>query len=149
MKDVRRIAVFTSRIDFFEYRPPADPAYLAGDIDPQWQHHVFRLDGTRRLLMQQSSGDCIFLTRRGCQMSLEVRPLVCRLYPLTYTGAGIESEPDKRCPVQRFCLGQTIGEAFGISMQQALSWHTDLYLEMKYPEGGSTDENWIGLRPAV
>jgi Fe-S-cluster containining protein len=149
MNDVKRIAVSTSRIDFFEYRPPADPAYLAGDNDPQWQQHVFRLDGTRRVLMQQPSGDCIFLTGRGCQLSLEVRPLVCRLYPLTYTDRGIEPEPDERCPAQRFCQGQTIVEAFGFSVQEVQRWHTDLYLEMKNPEGGNTDENWTDLRPAV
>jgi len=149
MNDVRRIAVSTSRIDFFEYRPPADPAYLGEDNDPHWQRHVFSLDGTRRVLKQQSSGDCIFLTGSGCQLGLEVRPLVCRLYPLTYTYEGIEAEPDERCPVKILCRERTVLEVFGISTDQALRWHMDLYREMIQPEGGDTDEDWSDLRPAV
>ena len=149
MNDVKRIAAFISRIDFFEYRPPVSPAYFGTDNDPLWQQHVFRLDGTRRVLKQQHNGDCIFLTGIGCLLGLDVRPLICRLYPLTYTYAGLETEPDARCPVQRLNSGRTVAEAFGISIQQALSWHMDLYLEMKHPEGGSTDENWTDLRPAV
>lgn len=149
INDIKRIAACTSRIDFFEYRAPADPAYLSADNDPLWQRHVFRLDGTRRVLRQQPSGDCIFLTGSGCVLSLEVRPLICRLYPLTYRDAGIEIEPDERCPVQMLCHGKTVIEVFGISMEQAHRWYTDLYLEMMHPEGGTTDENWTDLRPAV
>ena len=149
MNDVRRIAAFMSRIDFFEYRAPSDPVYLGTDNDPLWQRHVFRLDGTRRVLKQHPSGDCIFLAGSGCRLELEVRPLICRLYPLTYTGEGLEVEPDERCSVRTLCNGQTLTEIFGISMQQAQRWHMDLYLEMKHPEGGSTDENWTDLRPAV
>jgi len=149
MNDVRRIAVFTSRIDFFEYRVPADPAYLGSDNDSLWQHHVFRLDGTRRVLKQRSTGECIFLTESGCQLHLEIRPLICRLYPLTYTDAGIAPEPDERCPVKIFCPGQTVMEAFGINRELVLRWHSDLYQEMKSPEGGDTDEDWPDLRPAV
>jgi hypothetical protein len=149
MNDVRRIAVLTSRIDFFEYRPPADQAYLGGDHDLHWQRHVFCIDGTRRVLKQQSSGDCIFLTGSGCQLSLEVRPLVCRLYPLTFTDSGIEAEPDERCPVKILRRGQTVMGLFGITLDQALRWHMDLYREMKQPEGGGTDEDWPDLRPAV
>ena len=149
MNDVKRIAAYTARIDFFEYRLPADPAYLGAENDPLWQHHVFRLDGTRRVLKQQPSGDCIFLTVKGCMLGLDVRPLICRLYPLTYTGGGLETEPDGRCPVKIFCHGQTVFETFDISMQLALRWHMDLYLEMMHPQGGTTDENWPDLRPAV
>jgi Fe-S-cluster containining protein len=149
MDDVKRIAASTARIDFFEYRAPADPVYLSAENDPLWQHHVFRLDGTRRVLKQQPAGDCFFLAGSGCQLDPEVRPLICRLYPLTYTDAGLEAEPDERCPLRQLCPGQTVTEVFGISMQQALRWHMELYREMKHPEGGSTDENWTDLRPAI
>jgi len=149
MNDVRRIAVFTTRIDFFEYRSPSDPAYFGGECDPQWLRHVFRLDGTRRVLKQQSYGDCIFLTGSGCQLSLDVRPLVCRLYPLIYTDRGIETEPDEQCPVKTLCQGESVLEVFGITPDQARRWHMDLYREMIQPEGGETDEDWPDLRPAV
>ena len=149
MNDIKRIAVFTSRIDFFEYRLPADPAYLGEDNDPLWKQHVFCQDGTRRVLRQHASGDCIFLTGSGCQLSLEMRPLVCRLYPLTYTHKGIEAEPDGRCSVRMLCRQENVVEVFGITMEQAERWHMDLYREMIQPQGGDTDEDWPDLRPAV
>ena len=149
VNDVKRIGAKTSRIDFFEFRQPVDPAYLATGDDPPWQQHVFRLDGTRRVLKQQPSGDCIFLTGNGCSLELAVRPLVCRLYPLTYTVTGVLAEPDERCPVTLFCPGKPVLEAFGISMHIVRRWHADLYTEMMHPEGGGTDENWTDLRPAV
>ena len=136
-------------MDFFEFRPPADPAYFASVDDPPWMQHVFRLDGTRRVLKQQPDGDCIFLTSCGCSLKLEVRPLICRLYPLTYTVTGVQTETDERCPANRFCNGRSVLEIFGISMETVLGWHADLYLEMMHPEGDGTDENWTDLRPAV
>ena len=147
--DVKRIAASAARIDFFEFRPPADPEYFAAEDDPPWQQHVFRLDGTRRVLKQQPSGDCIFLTPVGCLLSQEVRPLICRLYPLTYTAAGVQPETDGRCPIRRFCHGKSPIEALGISMQTVFRWHAELYTEMMQPEGGDTDENWPDVRPAV
>ena len=79
--DVRRIASFSSRIDFFEYRMPVNPDYAADDTDPLWQRLVFRPDGSRRVLKHQDSGDCFFLGPSGCQLSLSSRPLICRLHP--------------------------------------------------------------------
>lgn len=149
VKDLKRMGAYTSRLDFFEFRPPADPAYFASKDDPPWQQHVFRLDGTRRVLKQQPNGDCIFLTGRGCSLTLEVRPLICRLYPFTYTVTGVQTETDERCPVNSFCQGKSVLEIFGISMQTVSGWHADLYLEMMHPEGDGTDENWTDLRPAV
>jgi len=122
---------------------------LPENDDPPWQQHVFRLDGSRRVLKQQLSGDCIFLTGSGCFLELEVRPLVCRLYPLTYTFAGVQAEPDGRCPVNRFSQGKKVLDVFGMSMSMAFRWHADLYNEMMLPEGGGMDENWPDLRPAV
>ena len=147
--DVKRIAAFTSRIDFFEFRGPADPAYLASEDDPPWQQYVFRRDGTRRVLKRQLSDDCIFLGSAGCCLTLDVRPLVCRLYPLTYTIKGIGDGLDARCPLQQFNHGKSVPETFGVSMHKFFSWHADLYTEMMYPEGDGSDENWTYLRPAV
>lgn len=149
VNDVIRIGAFTARVDFFEFRPPGDPAYLSTGEDPPWQQYVFRLDGTRRVLKQQPSGDCFFLTEIGCSLELEVRPLICRLYPLTYTVYGVHAEPDERCPVNRYSGGMPVLVAFGMSMQTVLRWHSDLYNEMMHPEGGGTGENWTDLRPAV
>ena len=147
--DVKRIAAFTARIDFFEFRLPADQAYLASGDDPPWQQYVFRRDGSRRVLKHRMSGDCIFLDAGGCCLTLDARPLVCRLYPLTYTVKGIQAELDERCPAQKFSKGKSIPEAFGVSMHKFFSWHAELYTEMMYLEGDGSDENWPYLRPAV
>jgi len=147
--DVTRIGASILGMDFFEFRQPANLAYLASEDDPPWEQYVFRLDGTRRVLKQQPNGDCIFLTDRGCALELEVRPLICRLYPLTYTVIGVQAATDERCPVERFCKDRTLFEAFGMSLQTVMRWHADLYSEMMQSEGGGTDENWTDLRPAV
>lgn len=149
LKDVKRIAVFTSRLDFFEFRRPVDPAYLAVDDDPAWQRYVFSPDGTRRVLKQQPAGDCVFLTGKGCLLTLEVRPLICRLYPLTYTVSGVLPALDENCPVTHHSSGRPVLETFGLTMETIHRWHADLYHEMMHPEGGTTDENWTDLRPAV
>ena len=31
------------------------------DDDPTWQRHVFRADGSRRILKRRANGDCTFL----------------------------------------------------------------------------------------
>ena len=38
--------------------------------------------GRRLRLLLSESGDCCFLGPQGCRLSLEARPLYCRLYPL-------------------------------------------------------------------
>lgn len=46
--DLERIAGYTGKSDFFEYRRPADPEYLDQSDDPLWAAYVFRPDGTRK-----------------------------------------------------------------------------------------------------
>jgi Fe-S-cluster containining protein len=47
-----------------------------------------------------STGKCPFLRASGCILSEKTRPLVCRMFPLTYTFAGgkIKFYLSKKCP---------------------------------------------------
>ena len=97
--DVRRIAAFTGENQFVEWHQTADPSYLDQDDDPIWRQHVFRSDGSRRILRRTPNGDCLFLGPQGCRLPLAVRPLLCRLHPLTYTADNIDAEADPACPL--------------------------------------------------
>lgn len=148
--DVRRIALFSSRIDFYEYRLPANPDYAADDSDPTWQRLVFRPDGSRRVLKHQDSGDCFFLGPQGCALPLVARPLICRLHPYLYNAGGIiDGLLDARCPAHLLPADKTLTAALGMSTDEARAWHNTLYAEINLSDGDILNENWTDLRPAV
>ncbi len=132
--DVRRVTEHTGRGDFFEYLRPQDPIYLDQDDDPLWRDRVFQSDGTRRILCRQPSGDCVFLGTRGCTLPLEVRPLVCRLYPYDYTEQGILPRPAAGCPVQLLEPREPLMVALNMPLLQAQGWHAQLYQEIRQEE---------------
>ena len=129
--DVKRIAEFTGRDDFAHFQQPDNPVYLEQDDDPVWLKHVFRADGTRRVLMRRDNGDCTFLGEQGCVLPLETRPLICRLYPFDYTAEGLRDELAKGCPVELLPKGQGLLEALDIKRIDALRWHRQLYEEVR------------------
>lgn len=131
--DIERIERHTGRDDFYEYRAPVNPEYLEEDDDPVWVQYVIRADGTRRVL-KEHCGDCIFLGLGGCELPLDVRPLVCRLYPCTFDSRGILDEPACGCPSHLLRPGQSLFESVKIDSQAARRWHRQLYAEMKHEE---------------
>ncbi|GIW90370.1 MAG: hypothetical protein KatS3mg109_0802 [Pirellulaceae bacterium] len=128
--DVRRIAAYTGQWDFFHDALPSDPVYAEQDDDPPWRDLVFQPDGKRRILRRQPSGDCVFLGPAGCRLPLEVRPLVCRLYPFDYDCRGIKPQLARGCPLQLVRPGMTILEELDMSREQAEQWHRQLYAEI-------------------
>ena len=129
--DVERIQMFTGRHDFYEFRLPQNPRYLDQDDDPEWARCVFRPDGSRRVLRRTESGDCVFLGTCGCQLPWEVRPLVCRLYPVEYTATGLKTDLADGCPVDLLPPGQDLLSALGMTWAQAEVWHRQLYAEIR------------------
>ena len=129
--DVQRIADHTGRSGLTEFRAPHDPVYLEQDDDPTWKAHVFLEDGTRRVLRQQPNRDCMFLGTQGCSLPLEVRPLICRLYPFDYTDAGVKLEPAKGCPVELLRPQQQLLETLDMKREDAHRWHHQLYSELQ------------------
>jgi len=128
--DVRRIAQATGREDFYEYRRPDNPIYAQENDDPFWIEHVFRSDGTRRVLKRQPQGDCTFLGEAGCVLPLETRPLICRLYPFDFTVHGLLDELAQGCPTELLPEGVGLLEALDIRREDALRWHHQLYEEL-------------------
>lgn len=129
--DVQRIAEHTGTRDFCEFRPPDDPVYLQQDDDPIWPQLVFkRPDGTRRVLKRQPNGDCTFLGPTGCRLSLETRPLICRLYPYDYNEQGLSLTLAKGCPVELLPPGRSLLVELDIRRADAERWHRQLYQEV-------------------
>ncbi|UCF90545.1 MAG: YkgJ family cysteine cluster protein [Desulfobacterales bacterium] len=129
--DVRRIHAQTRRNDFYEFRKSSDSAYEDQGDDPRWAAHVFRPDGSRRVLKLDAAGNCIFLMSHGCSLSLNIRPLVCRLHPYNYTARGLDPEPAMDCPVDLLTLGQRLDEVIaGFGQAEAPLWHRMLYTEI-------------------
>lgn len=143
--DVGRICKHTGHFDFYEFQAPANPAYADQSDDPVWRQHVFHADGRRRVLKHRPSGDCVFLGAEGCRLPESVRPLVCRLYPYTYTAAGIDPEPDAACPRDLLPPGRSVTEELRMPMGRALAWHHLLYEEIM----SDGDDDWTDLRFAV
>ena len=128
--DQRRISTVAQSLPFVVWRRPTDPIYLGQSNDPLWQRHVFCKDGSRRTLKTKPNGDCIFLSTRGCRLPVEIRPLLCRLHPFTYTANGIDREPDLGCPRHLLADGESVFDATGTPWSLALTWHHQLYEEI-------------------
>jgi len=132
--DVRRIENASSSFGFTEYRAPEDGSYDQTVEDPFWQHHVFQPDGTRRVLKQQSTGDCHFLGPQGCTLAATVRPLICRLYPFDYDVDGIKERPAGGCPVELLRPQQQLLQVLGMDRDEAERHRAQLYAELPEKE---------------
>ena len=132
--DIDRIESYTDRNGFHEYRAPVNPAYLDQADDPSWVQYAIRPDGTRRVLLHRSGGDCVFLGMQGCELPLDVRPLVCRLHPYDYDESGIDADPALGCPVHLLAAGRHLLDEMEMDLEEARQWHRQLYEEMKLKE---------------
>ena len=132
--DIARIAHDVGREDFWEQRAPLDPGYTEpDDDDPRWLEYTVATDGRRLVLRRREGGDCSFLGHAGCELSLEVRPLVCRLYPYAYTEWGLIGLDDEYCPRSTLSpQGRPMNEVLDIPMASAESWRRQLYEELRH-----------------
>lgn len=138
--DVERISDHTGRLDFHEFRAIDNPVYAVADDDPVWRDYVFRPDGTRRVLRKQPNGDCTFLGPDGCRLPLDVRPLICRIYPYDYDGDGLLDDLAPGCPLELLPPRQGLIDALGMNRVDAERWHRQLYAEIRLERNGA-DEN--------
>jgi Fe-S-cluster containining protein len=129
--DVERISSSTGRRDFTEFRVPVNSEYADQGDDSAWSEHVFREDGSRRVLKRQPGGDCTFLGPQGCVLPLETRPLICRLYPYDYSEQGIHDELAPGCPLELLRPGLRLLEELDIKLEDARRWHKQLYAEIR------------------
>lgn len=130
--DVRRIEQHTGETDFAHFAPPKDPVYLAFDDDPAWEHFVFREDGSRRILKKKPNGDCTFLGSAGCTLPLEVRPLICRIYPYDFNESGLKPTLSHGCPLELLRPGLTLLDELGMNdSADPRHWREQLYQEIR------------------
>jgi uncharacterized protein len=92
---------------------------------------VFRPDGSRRVLDREENGDCTFLGEKGCTLTLDVRPLVCRLFPHSYNEQGIQAELSEGCPTSLLEPGKTLLVTLDMRRSDADRWHKMLYRELE------------------
>ncbi len=135
--DMRRIAPYTDGENVSEFRAPSHSVYNQSREDPVWHQHVFRDDGTRRVLKQQSGGDCVLLGPQGCRLPSESRPLVCRLYPFDYAADGIHDQLASGCPVELLRPGQQLLQVLSMDIEKARRLHTQLYREIQESDAAS------------
>ncbi|MDR1535960.1 MAG: YkgJ family cysteine cluster protein [Planctomycetota bacterium] len=130
--DIRRIRKATGLDSgFFRRATPSQPEYLADpEVDPLW-NRIFGLDGDRRILASQSSGDCFFLGCAGCRLSLPIRPLVCRLYPYEYNPSGITGVSGQYCPSPERDAPALLLALLAMNREAAETWRRILYLEIQ------------------
>ncbi len=117
---------------FVEFRAPADPAYTELDpADPDWVRLTVRPDGTRRML-ERPDDACVFLGPRGCVLPTDVRPLVCRIYPFTYTERGLAGESPDYCPTAVLApQGEPMTQVLDMTAAEAEQWRSQLYAELR------------------
>lgn len=134
--DLARIAQHTGQSDFWNNRPPENAEYLEQDPDdPNWLAYTTNERGERRMLLRRPTGDCTFLGEAGCVLPLEVRPLVCRLYPFAYTESGIDGQDVEYCPTESLLPkdrpGVTMLTILGMDPADGERWRSALYRELR------------------
>jgi Fe-S-cluster containining protein len=131
--DAERIAKHTGQSDFYEFAVPEDPIYAQENDDPTWVRTIFLEDGTRRVLKRRPDGDCTFLGEAGCVLPLEVRPLICRIYPYDFNADGLYDDEHlaRGCPLELIRPGETLLSELDMRRADAERWHKQLYEEIK------------------
>lgn len=128
--DVRRVSAETPGEEFWEHAAPADENYEPDfTFDAVWGR-IFGPDGRRRVLRHRNGGDCWFLTATGCRLSLEARPLVCRLYPFDYNETSIKGVYGHICPEPEQSNTPMLLALLAMNRCEAENWRRMLYAEI-------------------
>lgn len=97
------------------------------ETDPLWDAWLRR--GLVDVLRQGPQG-CVFLGADGCVLPLDVRPLICRLYPFEYTESAIKGVWPHLCPRPEADNTALLLALLGMSAAVADSWRQQLYAEI-------------------
>lgn len=129
--DLERISRHSGDKDFHEFKAPTDPVYLDKGDDPAWLHFVFRDGGTRRVLKRRKDGACTFPGAAGCDLPLDIRPLICRIYPFDFNEEGLYEELARGCPTELLREGRGLLEELNMEIDSPRLWHKQLYEEIR------------------
>lgn len=142
--DVERIGRFTGLQDFYE---AADTSKWEVDLaDPLFSSVLVR-DACR--MLKRTERGCSFLSKCGCALPLEVRPLICRLYPMDYRESGLAGFVEAAhtyCPVP--ANAALLAELEMADEPQLRSWHRLLYQELRADYLKLCGEPWPATPPA-
>ncbi|MDR1744888.1 MAG: YkgJ family cysteine cluster protein [Planctomycetota bacterium] len=128
--DVARIRGAGVREEFWDHVAPTDEECKPDfSYDPVWSR-IFDDRGRRRIIRHREDGGCWFLTGRGCSLSLDARPLVCRLYPFDYTPTTIKGVYGHLCPSPEKENPPLLLAALGMNRDEAEQWRRQLYGEI-------------------
>lgn len=125
--DVERIAA-AGHNDFSEYKEI--PKGIDLSTDPVWAL-AFDENGSRRILLRDENGDCSFLRQDGCSLSMEARPLLCRLYPFEYDAEGIKGVTANMCPEPENGNAPLLLALLAMNRDEAEVWRAMFYQEIR------------------
>ncbi|MBU2628293.1 MAG: YkgJ family cysteine cluster protein [Proteobacteria bacterium] len=127
--DIQRISEVLGHTDFFTFEPPVleeiEPGY-----DPNWLSLIMGSQGMVRVLKRTEQRNCALLTKNGCSLPYDCRPLICRLYPYTYTEQGILGI-DQACPISQGKDWGPVLDQLDMPENKAKQWLALLYAEVR------------------
>ncbi|MEN6620798.1 MAG: YkgJ family cysteine cluster protein [Smithella sp.] len=133
--DLKRICIYKNSFNFYEYREATEPYLeeLKRCDDKLWNNVTITPKRMRRVLRKKGK-NCIFLDENtGCTLPMEIKPLVCRIYPYGYDNAKIILDNNCGCPQDLLNLdscNNAIEINFGVSIEKAELWRAQLYCEL-------------------
>lgn len=128
--DVARIRLAVPDKEFYQMQAVRMDDYKAFlPYDEVWGR-VFQRQNGVRTLRRDASGDCCFLAKGGCGLSLESRPLVCRLYPYDYNNVTVKGVYGHLCPLPERENGALLLALLGMNRDRAEEWRAMLYREI-------------------
>jgi Fe-S-cluster containining protein len=127
--DIHRISAIIGNTGFVANEFPVSEE-IDPDYDPQWLPMIMSQDGRVRVLKRTSEKNCVLLTSTGCSLPFDSRPLICRLYPYTYSESGILGI-DTACPISRDSGWATVLKELDMPAEKAKQWCMQLYQEVR------------------
>lgn len=124
--DMARIGAFApDAVPFWERRRVVREA-----SDELWSR-IFDAEGAVRVLRLTAAGDCAFLGEKGCRLPMDVRPLVCRLYPYEYSESSLTGIHAHLCPWPERENAPLLLALLEMNRDLAEGWRKSLYEEIR------------------
>ncbi len=141
--DIERIGQYFPVPDFSQNADTS--AWEADTADPLFSAAFVRRDCP---VVRRTSRGCFFLSDNGCVLALGVRPLICRLYPMSYCERGLEGPI---APGNGYCPPpsgpEVLAELEMADQDQLRAWHRQLYEELRADYRGGCDDGPRRGRP--
>lgn len=128
--DTLRIASYTGNWDFLSIEYPVCED-IEPDYDPLWLPMILMPDRHVKVVKRASDKKCILLSKTGCVLPIDKRPLICRLYPYIYIEQGILGI-DSACPISQYKNWESVLSGMEMPKGKAAEWISMLYSEIRF-----------------